>query len=235
VQCVILAGGLGTRMQPLTNSIPKALVPVAGKPFVDHQLRWLAGQGVRDVVFCIGYRGEQLRGYVGDGSRWRVSVRYVDEGEELRGTGGALRLAVDEGVLDDACLVLNGDSYLPIEIAPIWKAFRESGARALMVVFRNENRWDASNAVYADGRIVLYDKRSAGQRPELKWIDYGLAALTRDLARDRIAPGETSDLADLFHELSLDGELAGFEVSERFYEVGSQEGLRELANYLSGD
>jgi NDP-sugar pyrophosphorylase family protein len=233
MQCVILAGGLGTRMQPLTNTIPKALVPVAGRPFVDHQLRWLASRGVREVVFCIGYRGEQLRDFVGDGAGWGLSVRYVDEGGELRGTGGALRLALDEGVLAEAFLLLNGDSYLPIDLPPIWQAFQQSGAPALMVVFRNENRWDASNAIYERGRIVLYDKRSAGRRPELQWIDYGLAALTRDLVDDRIERGATSDLAELFHQLSLEGELAGFEVTTRFYEVGSQEGLRELESYFS--
>jgi MurNAc alpha-1-phosphate uridylyltransferase len=227
MQCVILSGGRGTRMRPLTDTIPKALVPVAGRPFVEHQLEWLGAQGVRDVVSCLGYRGAQLREAVGD------RARYVDEGEELRGTAGALRLALDEGVLEESFLVLYGDSYLPVSLAPIWEAFRETGAPALMVVLRNENRWDASNARYEDRLVVEYDKANAGRRPELQWIDYGLSALTGDLIAERVDPGEVADLADLQRDLSREGRLAGFEVSERFYEVGSPEGVADLERYLA--
>jgi NDP-sugar pyrophosphorylase family protein len=227
MQCVILAGGRGTRMQPRTDTIPKSLIPVAGKPFVEHQLAWLQSQGVHDIVFCIGYRGAQLRAVVGD------RARYVDEGEQLRGTAGALRLALDEGVLAESFGVLYGDSYLPIELAPIWEAFRKSDASALMVVMRNENRWDASNARFEDGTVVEYDKRGGGCRPELRWIDYGLAVLDRALVAERVEPRVAADLADLYHELSREGELAGFEVSERFYEIGSPAGIADLERYLS--
>jgi NDP-sugar pyrophosphorylase family protein len=232
MQCVILAGGRGTRMQPLTDEIPKALVPVAGKPFVHHQLTWLSGEGVRDVVFCTGYRGEQLRSFVGDGRGWNMSVRYVDEGDELRGTAGALRLALEEEVLEPSFAVLYGDSYLPVSLPPIWAAFRGRGERALMVVYRNENRWDASNVLYRDGRVVDYDKRQAGRRPELAWIDYGLAVLDRDLVAERIQSGAVADLADFYRDLSREGLLGGFEVEKRFYEVGSPEGHAELERYL---
>jgi NDP-sugar pyrophosphorylase family protein len=220
-------------MQPLTDAIPKALVPVCGRPFVDHQLAWLRDQDVKDVVFCIGYRGAQLRKFVGNGSRWGVAARYADEGGELRGTAGALRLALDEGALAESFTVLYGDSYLPVDLAPIWQAFRVTGAQALMAVFRNENRWDASNVRYENGKVLEYDKRHAGQRPALAWIDYGLAVLARDLVADRIRPGEAADLADLYRELSLEGGLAGFEVDRRFYEVGSPEGLADLERLLS--
>ena len=232
IQCVILAGGRGTRMQPLTDAIPKALVPVAGKPFVHHQLTWLRSQRVRDVVFCTGYRGEQLRSFVGDGGAWNVAVRYVDEGDELRGTAGALRLALDEEILEASFSVLYGDSYLPVSLAPIWQAFRESDQRALMVVYRNENRWDASNVLFRDGRVVVYDKLHAGRRPELAWIDYGLAVLARDLVAERIQPGAVADLADLYRDLSAESLLAGFEVEKRFYEAGSPEGLADLERHL---
>jgi N-acetyl-alpha-D-muramate 1-phosphate uridylyltransferase len=225
---VILAGGRGTRMQPVTDTIPKALVQVAGRPFVEHQLEWLHDQGVPDIVFCIGYRGAQLREIVGD------RARFVDEGDELRGTAGALRLALDEGVLAESFLVLYGDSYLPVQLSPICEAFRESRAPALMVVMRNENRWDASNARFENGLVVEYDKRNAGRRPELRWIDYGLAVLDRErVVARRVQPGGEVDLADLYRELSLEGELAGFEVSSRFYEVGSPKGVQDLERYLA--
>src|SRR5207247_2476011 len=158
LQVVILAGGLGTRMRPFTDAMPKALVPVLGAPFADWQLHRLAAQGVDRVVYSVGYRGEMLRDHVGDGSRYGLRVTWVDEGSELRGTGGALRLALDRGALDDAFFVLYGDSYLPVCMSEVERAWGGSGARGLMAVMRNEGRWDASNVGFADGRVTVYDK-----------------------------------------------------------------------------
>jgi prepilin-type processing-associated H-X9-DG protein len=234
LQCVILAGGLGTRMRPLTETMPKALLPVLGVPFADWQLRHLAAQGVDRVVYSIGYRGEMLRDHVGDGSRCGVRVTWVDEGTRLRGTGGALRLALDQGALEHAFFVLYGDSYLPASMAEVERAWRASGAPALMTVMRNEGRWDTSNVVFADGRVALYDKsRPASRRAEMRWIDYGLSILTRQVIDDGIEAGAQADLAGLLRDLSRAGRLAGLEVAERFYEAGSAEGLRDLEAYLS--
>jgi NDP-sugar pyrophosphorylase family protein len=234
LQCVILAGGLGTRMRPLTDRIPKALVPVLGRPFADWQLRHLVAQGVERVVYSIAYRGEMLREFVGDGSRYGLTVSYVDEGERLLGTGGALRLALDAGVLDGAFFVLYGDSFLPADARWVELAWRDSGLPELMTVMRNDDRWDSSNAVYADGRVLVYDKsRPESWRQRMRWIDYGLSVLTRRAIADRVAPGAAFDLAEVLRQLSLAGRLAGLEVTERFYEVGSPEGVRELEGYLS--
>src|SRR5579864_2577477 len=228
MQCVILAGGLGTRMRPLTETCPKTLIPVRGRPFAYHQLHWLAAQGVTDVVYSIGHRGELIREYWESEPRRVASIRYVDEGDQLRGTGGALRLAREQGALDESFLVIYGDSFLPVEIAPIWSAFRASGAPALMTVLRNQGRWDRSNVNYQNGRVTLYDKSG---RPGMQYIDYGLSALRRELF-DGISE-EVFDLAPLLRELSLRNQLAGFEVYERFYEIGSPEGLRDLDQYLA--
>lgn len=234
LQCVILAGGLGTRMRPLTEIIPKPLIPVRGIPFVDWQLRRLAGQGVRDVLFSIGYRGEMLRDHLGDGSRFGLRVTYVDDGARLRGTGGALRLALDEGALGEAFFVLYGDSYLPISMPEVERAWRRSRLPALMTVLRNENRWDSSNAAFAGGLVTLYDKRPAEEiRDRLRWIDYGLSILTRAVVAEAVSPGAPTDLADVFRDLSRAGRLAGLEVRERFYEAGSPEGLRYLEDFLA--
>jgi NDP-sugar pyrophosphorylase family protein len=233
IQCVILAGGLATRMRPLTETIPKALLPVAGRPFIDRQLEHLARHGVTRAVLSIGYRGEMLRDHVGDGARFGVAVTYVDEGPNLRGTGGALRLALDEGALDEAFLVTWGDSYLPIDFAAVWALFRASGQPALMTVFRNEGRWDTSNVIFQGGRVVLYDKRRA-TRPaaDFAYIDYGLMALERRVIEEAIPAGAKGDLAELFHSLSVRGQLAGFEAAERFHEIGSPQGLEELEGWL---
>ena len=234
LQCVILAGGIGTRMRPMTEEMPKALLPVLGRPFADWQLSLLKEQGVERVLYSIGHKGEMLREHVGDGDRWGLSVSYVDEGPELRGTAGALRLALDEEALEDEFFVLYGDSYLPIDLAAVERAWKRTTLPALMTVFRNEGRWDPSNTIFADGRVVLYDKNRPGDRvAEMHWIDYGLSVLRRELIAERVPPEGVSDLADLMRELSREGVLAGFEVSERFYEGGSHEGLRDLEEHLS--
>ncbi len=235
MQCVILAGGRATRMRPLTDSIPKALIPAGGRPFLDHQLDWLAGHGVTDVVLCVGYRGDAIRAHLagGSGGRGRLAVQIVDEGDDLRGTAGALRLALDEGVLDESFLVTYGDSFLPIDFGAVFRAFTTCGCPALMTVFRNEGRWDSSNVIF-DGRLVtLYDKQRRG-RPagEFAFIDYGLLALERRVIAAEIPAGGHGDLAVLFNALSVRGALAGFEVSERFYEIGSPAGLEDFEGWL---
>ena len=233
MQCVILAGGLATRMRPLTERIPKALIPIAGRPFIDHQLDWLAGHGVTDVVLSVGYKGDAIRAHVGDGRRHGLRARIVDEGEQLRGTAGALRLALDEGALEEAFLVMYGDSYLPIDFTPVFRAFQSSGKPALMTIFRNDGRWDTSNVIF-DGTMVLYDKqRRTRPAADFTFIDYGLSVLSRRLIADEIPAGATADLATLFHAVSVRGELAGFEVSQRFYEIGSPGGLEDLERWLA--
>ncbi len=227
MQCVILAGGLGTRMRPLTDTCPKTLLPVCGRPFAYHQLHWLAAHGVTDVVYAIGHQGDMIRRYWESEAIPVRSIRYVDEGSTLRGTGGALRLARDRDALEESFLVIYGDSFLPVDFVPVWRSFQASGMPALMTVLRNEGRWDHSNVNYEYGRVLLYDKRGG---PAMKYIDYGLSAFRRGLFDDL---PEVSDLSTLFHELSIQGRLLGFEVNERFYEIGSPAGLRDLEEYLS--
>jgi NDP-sugar pyrophosphorylase family protein len=230
---VILAGGLATRMRPMTDVIPKALIPAAGKPFVDHQLAHLAAHGVSDVVLSIGYRGDALAAHVGDGSRFGLRVRVVDEGTNLRGTAGALRLALDEGALEDAFLVTYGDSFLPVDFGAVFAAFGNAGQPALMTVFRNEGRWDTSNVIFDGKMVTLYDKqRRTRPADDFTFIDYGLAAMARSVVERDIPPVGRADLADLYFSLSTRGELAGLEVRERFYEIGSPAGLQDFERWL---
>jgi len=233
MQCVILAGGLATRMRPLTERIPKALIPIAGRPFIDHQLDWLAGHGVTDVVLSVGYKGDAIRAHVGDGGGYGLRARIVDEGENLRGTAGALRLALDEGALEESFMVMYGDSYLPIDFSAVFQAFQASGKPALMTIFRNEGQWDTSNVIF-DGETVLYDKqRKTRPAADFTFIDYGLSVLSRRVIADEIPAGVKADLATLFHTLSVRGELAGLEMAERFYEIGSPGGLEDLGRWLA--
>jgi histidinol-phosphate phosphatase family protein len=226
MQCVVLAGGLATRMRPLTEKVPKVLLELEGRPFLDYQLSLLAAQGVTEVVLALGHLAEQVEAFL-DASPPPMPVRVVREREPL-GTAGALRLCLDEGVLADRFFLTWGDSFLPIDWRPVWDAFT---GEALMTVLENEGRWDTSNVVFRDGRLALYDKtRSGAPASEFRFIDYGLMALRRDVVQ-RIPPGR-SDLAELFRSLSVEGRLQGFPVRYRFFEVGSPQGLEDLAAYF---
>jgi NDP-sugar pyrophosphorylase family protein len=232
VQVLVLAGGLGTRLWPRTATVPKALVPVAGRPFAEHQIELLAAGGVEDIVFAIAHRGVMIRRALGDGRRWGVRVRYSDEGRDLRGTGGAVRLFAASGLADEIFALLYGDSYLPIDYPAVWQAYAECGAPALMTVHHNNDRWGTSNAGLAhDGRLRY--RKGGGERGGMTYIDYGLSILPRDLVLGRVPPDGPSDLADLFADLGERGDLAGYEVRERFYEIGSDQGLADLEALLA--
>lgn len=219
----ILAGGLATRLRPMTEKIPKALVIVAGRPFLAHQLWLLRSSGIRKVVLCVSYRGEMIEQEFGNGSRLGMELSYSFDGPDLLGTGGALKKALP--FLGDNFLVLYGDSYLPIDYSGPARAFATSGKPALMTVFRNENRWEPSNVWFEEGQIKRYDKRKL--TPEMKHIDYGLGVLRSGT----LAPwpdGKPFDLADVYQDLIGKRELAGYEADRRFYEIGSPRGLAEL-------
>jgi NDP-sugar pyrophosphorylase family protein len=227
IPVALLAGGLATRLRPITETIPKAMVEVAGRPFIDHQLMLLRRNGIRRVVLCLGYLGEQVATHVGDGSAISMRVDYSYDGDRLLGTGGALRQAAP--LLGELFWVMYGDSYLDIDYRAVLDAFARSDALGLMTVLENGNRWDRSNVVFRDRRLLRYDKRA--QTPEMAYIDYG-AALLRQAALERIPPDQPYDLADLYSELVAEQQMIGYEVTQRFYEIGSHEGLAETQAYL---
>ncbi len=223
----ILAGGLAIRLRPITETIPKALIDVAGKPFIARQLEYLQGQGVRDVVLCVGYLGEMIQEMVGTGERYGLQVRYSLDGSELLGTGGALRKALP--LLGNHFFVLYGDSYLPVNFSTVQDAYVRSGQPALMTVLKNRDRWDKSNVLFVDGQLVEYNKRAP--RPEMAYIDYGLG-LVSACVFDPYPNDGPFDLAAVYQDLSVKGFLAGLEMHQRFYEVGSHSGLKEAEEYF---
>ena len=223
----ILAGGLATRLRPVTETIPKALIEIAGEPFLGRQLRLLRDSGISQVVVCAGYRASQIEEYAGDGSRFGLRISYSIDGPRLLGTAGAIRLALP--LLGEAFFTLYGDSYLPCDYGAIQNKFLESHKLGLMTVFRNEGDFDSSNVEF-DQRIIVYDKvnRTSGMRH----IDYGLG-LFRSEAFSQVPADQPFDLATLYQGLLKQDQLAAYEVPERFYEIGSQEGIRELDELLS--
>ncbi|MBI4385991.1 MAG: NTP transferase domain-containing protein [Elusimicrobia bacterium] len=226
-QLVLLAGGLGTRLGGLTASTPKSLVRVAGEPFIFHQLRLLQREKIDRVILCAGHRGEDIRRTIGDGARFGLRISYCFDGDTLLGTGGALRRALS--LLDESFWTLYGDSYLDVPFAPIDRHFSSQKRLGLMTVFCNNNRWVPSNILLQDGRIVRYDK--AKPTLEMRHIDFGLGLLRREA----LAPwkdGDGFDLSELHRRLVAQGELLSFETSQRFYEIGTPEGLRETEAHI---
>jgi NDP-sugar pyrophosphorylase family protein len=224
----ILAGGLATRLRPLTETIPKSLVEVDGEPFLWHQLRLLRENRIDRVVLCLSHLGEQVRDSVGNGRTFGLHIDYSFDGPTLLGTAGALKQALP--LLGESFFILYGDSYLPIDWAAVEHAFLESGKAGLMTVYRNEGQWDTSNVEFEDGHILAYNKKLRTAR--MRHIDYGLGILNA-AALARVPDGQACDLATLYQELLEAGELAAFEVSHRFYEIGSFSGIEELRTYLS--
>jgi NDP-sugar pyrophosphorylase family protein len=225
---VILAGGLANRLRPLTEKIPKALVEVAGRPFLEHQIELLKRNAINDIILCVGYLGEMIQKRYGDGAALGVRIRYSFDGSKPLGTGGAIIKAL--ALLPDAFFVLYGDSYLPVDYQAGAAAFFAAGKPALMTVFANADAWDTSNVWFEQGEIRLYSKRK--RLPEMRHIDYGLMICTRQIFGDS-PDGAPFDLADTLENLSHNGQLAGYEVRQRFYEIGSPAGLAELDRLLS--
>lgn len=225
----ILAGGLATRLLPMTHSLPKALLEVNGEPFIAHQLRLLRSRGIERAVICTGHLGEMIHEFVGDGHRFGLAVSFSMDGPTLLGTAGAVKRALP--LLSHAFFVLYGDSYLDCDYRAVQARFQQSGQAALMTVFRNEGRWDRSNVEFTDGRILAYDKKHA--TPRMHFIDYGLGVFAKT-AFDGVPDGKHHDLARVYQDLLLRGQLAAFEVGQRFYEIGSFTGLREISHYLAG-
>lgn len=224
----ILSGGVATRLRPLTETVPKALLDVNGEPFIAHQLRLLRANGIERAIVCAGYLGEMIRDSIGNGARFGVQAEFSFDGPTFLGTAGAIRKALP--LLGEAFFVLYGDTYLPCDYRAVQAGFEVSGRLALMTVFRNENRWDKSNIELEEGRIVCYDKRHSTAR--MHHIDYGLGVFSR-AAFDAVPSGQPYDLATLYESLLEQGQLAAHEVGQRFYEIGSLEGLEETRRYLA--
>lgn len=224
----LLAGGLATRLRPLTEKLPKALIRVAGEPFIAHQLRLIRREGVTRVVLCVGHLGEQIEAFVRDGGRFGVAVEYSYDGSKLLGTGGALQSALSR--LGPEFLVMYGDSWLDTAFTPVLDAFRMSGKSALMTVYRNDNQWDKSNVWFEQDRILVYNKHN--RLAQMCHIDWGLSVVKADVLLHWPAK-MPFDLADVYAELAGKNDLAGHEIRTRFYEIGSTDGLRETELLLS--
>jgi N-acetyl-alpha-D-muramate 1-phosphate uridylyltransferase len=223
LQAVILAGGLGTRLRPITDETPKAMIPICGRPFLEYQLALLKSHGIRDIVLCIGYRGDMIQDYFGDGSRFGLSIHYGDDGAAPLGTAGALKNV--ESHLNEAFFVTYGDGYLRCEYGRAMEFFRRRGCLGLMMIYKNSGRYDRSNVVVRHGFVAAYDKTHT--LPGMQFIDFGVALLNRTVL-GRIRQSVPMDLQTLYNDLIAERQLLAYRAKQRFYEIGSPSGLIEF-------
>jgi N-acetyl-alpha-D-muramate 1-phosphate uridylyltransferase len=221
----ILAGGLATRLGPLTEKIPKSLIPIAGEPFIVHQLRLLQRSGIQHVILCVGHLGDMIEQVIGDGSGFGVKIEYSHDGANLLGTAGAVRTALP--MLGEKFFVIYGDSYLACDYSAIEQEFLRSEKLGLMTVFRNDGQWDTSNVEFEEGRILSYSKTN--RTPRMRYIDYGLGVFRAEA----FTRSHATDLADVYADLLEANELAAAEVRQRFYEIGSPAGIKEMENFFT--
>jgi NDP-sugar pyrophosphorylase family protein len=224
---LILAGGLGTRLGQTFAAQPKAMVPVAGMPFIAHQLRLLKREKVARVVISVAHMSDQIKQYVGDGDKFGLSVLYSHDGPTRLGTGGAIKKALP--LLPEEFAVMYGDTYLDINFAPIYAEFHQKKRSALVTVLANSNKWDKSNMLREGGAIIAYDKVSPS--PEMQHIDYGLSILKKECLEE-FSDEKPFDMSALFQKLIAAGQMSGYEVTQRFYEIGTPESLAETEQYL---
>ena len=225
---VILAGGEAKRLRPLTDNIPKALIEINDKPFLAYQLELLCSSGITNVVICTWYKEDQIRAYAGDGSQFGIKINYSYDGDQPLGTGGAIKKALS--YLGDSFFILYGDSYLPCDYSLVEKSFFSSKKDGLMTVYHNKDRGDRSNVQFKNGKILAYDKDN--RSPLMDYIDYGLGIL-KSSEFEVYPEGQAFDLAEIYQKLIMSNRLAGLEIFEKFYEIGSFSGINELENYLN--
>jgi len=228
LQVAILVGGLGTRLMPLTKTIPKPMVRVKGKPFLEYEIRLLKKSGIGDFVLCVGHLGEQVEAYFGDGSGLGVRVRYSHDGPKLMGPAGALKKA--EPLLEECFFVTYGDAYLRADYKAMMRALVASGSLAMMAVYKNNNKFGKSDVVVEEGRVVRYDKRGKGKG--MDWVNFGVSALRRE-ALDFIPADRECGEEEFYGELIRRGQLLAFPLRHRFYEIGSPSSLREFERFIA--
>jgi NDP-sugar pyrophosphorylase family protein len=223
MQAVILAGGLGTRLLPITRTVPKAMIPIGGRPFLEYQLALLRTRGITDIVLCVGHLGDMIKAYCGDGSRFGLQIRYGDEGHQLLGTAGALKHV--EPCLRDEFFVTYGDAYLMLDYRRVMGYFRQNDRLGLMVTYRNQDRYDRSNVVVRGSFVAAYDNQQ--KLPGMDYIDFGVSVFRREALR-RVPPEEPASLEGLYTTLIAQQQLLAYTARRRFYEIGSPGGLAEF-------
>lgn len=231
IQVVVLLGGLGTRLNSIDSNKPKAMIDIYGKPFFYYQLHLMKQYGLRNFIFCVGYKGKVIRSFFQNGRRFGVNIKYSYDGKKQLGTGGALRKILP--LLKEDFIVIYGDSYMDADYGELvytyYRVKKDKGKRGLIAVFKNKNRYDTSNVLFKGGKLLKYDKQHISS--DMEYIDYGISILNKSVVK-KIPKGKYFDLSSLYHELVKNGQMSGYEVNKRFYEIGTPFSLRETKEFI---
>lgn len=230
MQATILAGGLGTRLKPITQRIPKVMLSINGKPFLLYLLEHLRRQGITEIILCIGYLGEQVRNFLQDGESFGLKIRYSQEEEKLLGTGGALRQA--QNLLDEYFLVINGDTYLPINYGDLEKSFLRCGKKALAVVYDNNEKTGVKNNVELDKELMIIRHDKERDDSGLKYVDAGVLVLKREALNFIGEECPISLEKGLYPTLIQQNELKAYITEQRFYDIGNLEQLKTFDEFV---
>lgn len=228
MQAVIMAGGLATRLRPLTNNIPKSLISIKGKPFLQYQIELLTRYGIKNIVLCVGYMGKKIENYFGNGNRFGVKIKYSYEKEKLLGTGGAIKLA--EPYLAERFFLIWGDSYVRLNYKEMYDSHLKNSNDfdVTIAIFYNIRNYDKSNIAYERGRIKKYEKNL---NDEMKYIDAGIMVINKKIL-ERIPAGRIFQIEDLLHKLAKQENLKPFLIKKRYYEIGSLNGLSQFTKFV---
>lgn len=222
----ILAGGLAKRLGALSENIPKSLIEIKGKPFIEWQLELLVENNIKKVIYCVSHKSELIVNHFANANHKDIEILFSFDSPLQLGTGGALKNALP--LLGQEFMVLYGDSYLPISFGEIENSFKKSNLTSLMTIYKNFYNIDASNVTYRDGIIISYNKNLRSH--EMAYIDYGLSIFKSSVFET--SPNNAFDLSELQSSLSANGLLSGFEVYNRFYEIGSIQGILDFTEFI---
>jgi len=226
MQIVIIAGGLATRLYPITQKIPKSMIEIGGKPFLQWQIKLLKKNKITDIILCVGQMAEQIEEYFGDGSKFGVKLTYSKEKpDQLLGTGGALKNAQD--LLDDIFMVTWGDSYLDLDYQKVEKFFLKNNKLGLMSVWHNKNKIEPSNVTIEGNLIKSYSKKRLTK--EIEYIDYGLLIFRKE-ALKFLPENQKTDFSVLNQALIKRKQLLAYNTGKRYYQIGNFPGLEEFKN-----
>ena len=223
-----MAGGLATRIRPLTNKIPKSMISIEGKPFLQYQIELLSCYGIKDIILCVGYMGEKIENCFENGNKYNTRIIYSYEKEKLLGTGGALKMT--EPYLDEKFYLIWGDSYVRLNYKKMFDFHLKNSKNfdVTMAIFYNIRNFDKSNIVYKNGSIKKYDKNSTDN---MKYIDSGVMVLNKKLL-SRIPNREVFQIENLFTKLAKEEKIKPFLIKKRYYEIGSLEGLNQFSKFV---
>lgn len=226
MQVVIFCGGLATRLGSLSKHIPKSMIEVQGKPFLSYQLDQLKHHKITDVVLCVGHLSKHIQSYFKDGSDFGVHITYSYDTEKLLGPIGALKHA--EPHLTSTFFTLYGDSYVFVNYKDIHSYFKEKKAKALMTVYHNNDKYDQSNLVINNDRVIQY----GGQKTaKMTYIDYGVSLFHKSILDD-IPNNAFCSTADFYTKVVQKHQLYAYEVDTRFYHIGTPTALTEFKTYI---